>query len=93
MPLPCQAEARLREGLAGSVVRELRGAGLLLGLDAGGEAQSLKAWLQDHGILVGASNDPRVLRLMPPLNISDRALDELIERIHAFSALEAACNT
>lgn len=79
------AEARIREGLAGSIITEIRGAGLLLGLVAGGRAAALKAHLQDEGILVGASSDPAVLRLMPPLNVSDEAIDRLIAAVRGFA--------
>ncbi|MBK8725674.1 MAG: aspartate aminotransferase family protein [Holophagaceae bacterium] len=76
--------ARLREGLQGSVVSKVRGEGLLLGLEAGAEAAALKRHLEHRHILVGASTDPAVLRLMPPLNLSDAALDALLTATHAF---------
>jgi acetylornithine/succinyldiaminopimelate/putrescine aminotransferase len=74
----------IREGLAGSVVEAVRGEGLLLGLEVRGDAAALKAHLEANRILVGASSDPTVLRLMPPLNLSDAALDALFAAIHAF---------
>lgn len=80
-----QAEARIRAGLAGTVVTEVRGAGLLLGLVvAGGHSAALKAHLQAERVLVGASADPAVLRLMPPLNVSDAAVDRLLQAVRAF---------
>lgn len=78
------AEARIRAGLAGTVVTEIRGRGLLLGLVAGTRAAALKAALYGAGILVGASGDPAVLRLMPPLNVDDAAIDRLVAAIRAF---------
>ncbi len=78
------ASARICSGLAGTIVTEVRGLGLLLGLVAGDRASALKAQLQDAGFLVGGSADPAVLRLMPPLNVSDRAIDGLVEAIRAF---------
>jgi 4-aminobutyrate aminotransferase-like enzyme len=36
-------------------------------------------------ILLGGSGDPQVLRLMPPLNVSDAALTALVTAIHAFA--------
>jgi len=33
---------------------------------------------------VGGSNDPAVLRLMPPLNVSAAAIEKFMEAIHAF---------
>lgn len=76
--------ARIREGLRAGVVREVRGAGLLLGLDAGTQAAALKAFLLERGILVGGSNDPAVLRLMPPLTLGADAVDALLDAIRSF---------
>lgn len=79
----------LRAGL-GDAVRAVRGEGLLLGLNVGAQAQALKAHLFKEHILVGGSDDPAVLRLMPPLNIGIRALETLLESVGAFTAQEAA---
>lgn len=79
------AEMHIRERLAGSCVQETRGAGLLLGLYAPGEASALKKHLEQNGVLVGGSADPEVLRLMPPLNISDEAIDALAKHVHSFA--------
>lgn len=75
---------RIREGMDGTVVREVRGEGLLLGLNAGPQAAALKSFLLREGILVGGSNDPAVLRLMPPLTIGAEAVDALLGAIGAF---------
>jgi acetylornithine/succinyldiaminopimelate/putrescine aminotransferase len=77
--------ARIRGDLKGSVVTEVRGEGLLLGLKAGAQAAALKKRLQEQHILVGGSSDPEVLRLMPPLNISDAAMDSLLAAIRGFA--------
>ncbi|MGH8162257.1 MAG: aspartate aminotransferase family protein [Gammaproteobacteria bacterium] len=82
----CAAGETLRTALAGSVVKEVRGRGLLLGLDVGAHARSLKAHLFRRGILVGGSADPSVLRLMPPLNLSREAMAALIKAVHSFNA-------
>jgi acetylornithine/succinyldiaminopimelate/putrescine aminotransferase len=52
-------------------VASIRGAGLLLGLvlDEGLAAADVRAELLERGVLVGTSNDPRVLRLSPPLTL------------------------
>ena len=78
-----QAE-RIRTGLTGTVVREVRGEGLLLGMVASSHAPSLKQHLQDRQILVGGSSDPEVLRLMPPLNVSSASVDALLAAIRDF---------
>ena len=79
------AEAQIRDALRGTCVTEILGAGLLLGLRVPNHAASLKKHLQDSGILVGGSSDPEVLRLMPPLNVSDDAINALGEAVRKFS--------
>lgn len=76
--------ARIRAGLQGSCISEVRGEGLLLGLKAGARATALKKYLQEQYILVGGSSDPEVLRLMPPLCVSDAQVDRLHAAIRAF---------
>ena len=82
-------EERIRAALAGSFIGEVRGAGLLLGLKVGKHAKPLKKYLQERHILVGGSNDPEVLRLMPPLNVSTPAVDTLLAAIHDYGAAQA----
>ena len=77
------AAARLRQELVGSVVSEVVGEGLLLGLRTA-HAAALKRHLLGRHILVGGSGDPTVLRLMPPLTLTGEALIALITAIHAF---------
>ncbi|MCX6549271.1 MAG: aminotransferase class III-fold pyridoxal phosphate-dependent enzyme, partial [Acidobacteria bacterium] len=77
------AAARLRLELPGTVVIEVLGEGLLLGLRSA-HAAALKKHLLARNILVGGSGDPTVLRLMPPLNLSPEALDALVAAIHTF---------
>ncbi len=76
--------ARIKQGLAGSVVTQVHGEGLLLGLRAPGVAKDLKARLQEQRILVGGSGDPEVLRLMPPLTVTDESVESLLSAIHGF---------
>jgi acetylornithine/N-succinyldiaminopimelate aminotransferase len=78
------AEAQIRQSLAGSCVTDVSGAGLLLGLRAPSDASALKQHLQQKGILVGSSADPEVLRLMPPLNLTDEAIAALAHAVHEF---------
>ena len=73
----------LRHELVGSMVTEVLGEGLLLGLRCA-HAAALKKHLLAHHILVGGSGDASVLRLMPPVNVSGEALHALITAIHAF---------
>jgi acetylornithine/N-succinyldiaminopimelate aminotransferase len=78
------AATRLRQELKGSVVTEVLGEGLLLGLRSA-HAAALKKHLLARNLLVGGSGDPTVLRLMPPLNVSQEALLALIHAIHSFA--------
>ncbi len=79
------AEAAIRGALKGTCVEEIRGAGLLLGLVIPGQAKALKQHLQDKQILVGGSSDPDVLRLMPPLNLTDEAIAALAREVRNFA--------
>lgn len=85
-----RAEGALRVGLAGTIVREVRGAGLLLGLVAGEAAPALRQHLLANRVLVGGSSDPGVLRLMPPLNVSTEAIEALITAVRGFKSREVA---
>jgi acetylornithine/N-succinyldiaminopimelate aminotransferase len=78
------AEAEIRQSLAGSCVVDVSGAGLLLGLKVPSGASALKEHLQQRGILVGSSADPEVLRLMPPLNVTDEAIAALAHAVREF---------
>jgi acetylornithine/N-succinyldiaminopimelate aminotransferase len=78
------AEAEIRRSLAGSCVADVSGAGLLLGLRVPNRASALKEHLQQMGILVGSSADPEVLRLMPPLNVTDEAIAALAHAVREF---------
>ncbi|WP_163995925.1 aspartate aminotransferase family protein [Pyxidicoccus caerfyrddinensis] len=77
-------EALLRRELEGTVVRQIHGAGLLLGLRVGPRASALRQHLLASSILVGGSHDPEVLRLMPPLNVRDESVAALVKAIRAF---------
>lgn len=60
-------------------VVEVRGRGLLLGLRLKGKAKVIQKLLFDKQILVGSSDDPFILRLMPPLNVTHREVDSFLE--------------
>jgi len=77
---------RLRTELVGSVVSKVEGEGLLLGLRVPSGAAGFKQHLLTHHILAGGSGDPDVLRLMPPLNLSDAAVEALVIAVRAFTA-------
>lgn len=77
-------KARLEAALVGAVITAVQGEGLLLGLRVPDRAAALKKHLLDHHLLVGGSSDPEVLRLMPPLNLSDAAVDALVAAVATF---------
>ncbi|MGH8413837.1 MAG: aspartate aminotransferase family protein [Gammaproteobacteria bacterium] len=81
---------QIRASINHYVVNKVHGEGLLLGLNAGVQAKALKAYLLDKRILVGGSDDPNVLRLMPPLTVSTQAVEALLNAIHEFQAQGAA---
>jgi len=78
------AEVEIRRSLTGTCVVEVLGSGLLLGLRVPNRASALKQHFEQRGILVGSSADPEVLRLMPPLNVSDEAIAALAEAVREF---------
>ena len=78
--------AHFKRSLPGAVVAEVRGEGLLLGLKTHGPAAAVKDALYGRRILAGGSGDPQVLRLMPPLTLSDAAVDALEAALKEFQA-------
>ncbi|MBS1705085.1 MAG: aminotransferase class III-fold pyridoxal phosphate-dependent enzyme [Armatimonadetes bacterium] len=81
-----EIEHRLRNELLGLRVTALRGQGLLLGIESK-DAKALKSKLYADQILVGGSRDPNVLRLMPPLVLTDPSVIQLIYSVQAFQAV------
>ncbi|MGW7529572.1 acetylornithine transaminase [Streptomyces sp. NPDC054783] len=71
------------EALGHPLVREVRGAGLLLGIALHGNiAARVQRAAQDRGLLVNAVM-PDVVRLAPPLIVSDREVDTFVEGFRA----------
>ncbi len=62
-----------------------RGAGLLLGIEHE-HAAALKKHLFDDAILVGGSNNAKVLRLMPPLNLTKNAITAFLQSVQRFQS-------
>lgn len=63
-------------------VREVRGAGLLLGLELESEAAPVQTAMAARRVLVGTAG-PNVLRLTPPLNIPGDLVDEALDALDA----------
>jgi acetylornithine/N-succinyldiaminopimelate aminotransferase len=73
-----------------AVVAEVRGEGLLVGVRCIKPASDVTAAMRDHGLLAAAAGD-NVVRLLPPLNVSEAEIDEAIVRLEgAFARLDAA---
>ena len=71
----------------GPVVDEVRGRGCLMGLKLDRPVAPVVEALRDQNVLVGGSSDPHVMRLMPPLVVSDEDVTTFAEALHA--ALDA----
>ena len=87
--LPARAaalEARVRSALAGAPIEDVRGRGLMLGveLDSGERAFGVvKAALSAGLILLPSGEDGRVISITPPLVITDDELDRALEVLAA----------
>lgn len=79
----------LRAFVADGLLTEVRGRGLMIGVDTAGPfARNAVAIARDeHGLLVNATGDA-TLRIVPPLTITAGEVDQALDRLRA--ALEAA---
>jgi acetylornithine/succinyldiaminopimelate/putrescine aminotransferase len=59
-------------------VREIRGEGFLLGIVLDRPGKPVREALQARGILVGGSDQPDVLRLLPPLDLQTREIERFL---------------
>ncbi|MCP9450149.1 MAG: acetylornithine transaminase [Nitrospira sp.] len=64
------------------IVREVRGLGLLQGMELDTDAKAIVGDCLNRGVLVNATSE-RVLRFVPPLIITERDIDKLIETLTA----------
>ncbi len=63
-------------------IREVRGQGLLVGMELDRDVARLMELARAQGLLV-LSAGARVLRLLPPLTVSDQEIDEALRRLEA----------
>jgi acetylornithine/N-succinyldiaminopimelate aminotransferase len=78
------AESKLRVGIAAIDTRiQVLGQGLLLGLQMP-RAHAFKEYAFANGILLGASSNADVLRLMPPLNLTEEAIAAFLQSLRTF---------
>jgi acetylornithine/N-succinyldiaminopimelate aminotransferase len=72
------------------LVAEVRGEGLLIGVRCIKPVGEVVTAMRDAG-LIGAAAGENVVRLLPPLNVSETEIDEAVNRLdHALAALEPA---
>lgn len=76
-------EAQIRERCIVGPVRRIQGMGLLLGLVCDRPATEVRDALLDHDILTGTSGDPEVLRILAPLVLQDKQVDQLAQALAA----------
>jgi acetylornithine aminotransferase len=61
---------------------ETKGRGLMLGLNLGFEVSALrKKLIYEHHIFTGGAKDKNVLRILPPLTIQKRHIDQLFKAL------------
>jgi acetylornithine aminotransferase len=63
-------------------ITRITGKGLMLGLVIDGKGKALRSkLLSDFGIFTGGAANPDILRLLPPLNVTEKECDQLINAI------------
>lgn len=73
--------ARLRERLADvKGVRDIRGLGLMLGIELEKPCKELLTQALERGLLINVTAD-RVVRLLPPLILSDAEADQVVDTV------------
>lgn len=81
-----EVSERIRATCRVGPVEAIHGRGLLLGLRCDRSAREVLAGLREHHILAGGSDDPRVVRLMPPLVLEDRHVEALAAALAALGS-------
>lgn len=78
--------ARIRTECVTGPVSAVTGSGFLLGLRCSGGAKPVRNALLEQGILTGTSNDPDVIRLLPPYTLEHRHIDQLCAALTAIGS-------
>ncbi len=73
----CCREAQIREQCIVGPVKKIQGMGLLLGLICDRPALEVRNTLLQHDVLTGTSADPHVLRILAPLVLDSKHVDQL----------------
>ncbi len=82
--------AQLRAGLSRLMaefdfIREVRGEGLMLGLDLSVDGRPYAKAALAHGLLINCTHT-HVLRLLPPFIVTERQVSEFLARFHTVLA-------
>ena len=73
--------AGLGEALSGNnTVQDIRGAGLMIAVELAAPCSELVGKALEEGLLINVTRD-NVVRLLPPLTLSDAEADELVARL------------
>jgi acetylornithine/N-succinyldiaminopimelate aminotransferase len=73
---------------------EIRGRGLMVGIRYDFPIKELRdRLLAEHHIFVGNASDPHVLRLLPPLNITQAEVDRFLHALYALTPTSVAAVT
>jgi acetylornithine/N-succinyldiaminopimelate aminotransferase len=70
-----------------SIVKEVRGYGLMLGMDLHREGDSIVSSLREKGVLLNCTNQT-VLRFLPPLIVQKEHIEECTEKLRGILASE-----
>jgi predicted acetylornithine/succinylornithine family transaminase len=73
-----QEKLQLLKGKFPGVISEIRGKGLMIGMELQEKGQAVQRSCQEKGLLVNCIGD-RILRFLPPLNVSRGELDSALE--------------
>ncbi|MDP9057402.1 MAG: aspartate aminotransferase family protein [Pseudomonadota bacterium] len=68
------------------VFAEVRGRGLLLGIQLKVEARAFVAYLRDHHQLLSVAGGDNTMRVVPPLVIDDSHIEEFMDKLSAAAA-------
>ncbi|MDA1061018.1 MAG: aminotransferase class III-fold pyridoxal phosphate-dependent enzyme [bacterium] len=63
------------------IIKTIHGKGLLLGLELHKENSQFITQCLKNGLIIGASNNPKIYRIMPPLTITKEEIDNFIKKI------------
>ncbi|MGE6378852.1 acetylornithine transaminase [Peribacillus muralis] len=68
-------------------VKEIRGLGMMIGIECEQDVQEFLAGLQEEGLLV-LSAGPKVLRLLPSLTVTESEIDRAVRKIEKILAIK-----